>query len=163
MFCDSCNEVACESCCEEGTHSNKLHATVPITESYLRKFKDLNSFVSKDLMVKHEKLLKQVAVLERISEDLKSNKDEIEKEIRNEYTRIIENLKREEGKKLSVITHETNIIQKELNKINEIAIFLKEMDTDSPDLIKFMEHYKEYRETAEKCYIKEIKSKVLHL
>ena len=68
--------------------------------------------------------------------------------------------RREEGKKLSVLTRESIIFQKEINKINDIAIFLKEMDNNSPDLIKFMQCYKDHFETAEKCFVKEIKSTI---
>ena len=60
---------------------------------------------------------------------------------------------------MSVLNNQTNILKKEINKINEIADFIHEMDNNSPDLIKFMASYKNYYELAEKCYMKEIKSK----
>lgn len=93
IFCESCNELACESCSKEGTHSNKLHNTLPITESFIKKFKHLNEFVTKDLMRKHEQLLKQVRQTEGMTEKLKSNKNELEKDIRDEYSIFLENLK----------------------------------------------------------------------
>jgi hypothetical protein len=34
------------------------------------------------------------------------------------------------------------------------------MDNNSPDLIKFMLCYKDHCETAEKCFVKEIKSTI---
>ena len=62
---------------------------------------------------------------------------------------------------MSVLNHQTRVLQKEINKINEIANFLHEMNNNSPDLIKFNESYKKYYEIAEKCNIKEIKSNIL--
>ena len=55
--------------------------------------KELNNLVSNDLMTKHEHLLAQCSVNDGVVEKLKRNKNEIEKEIKDEYKKIVGNLK----------------------------------------------------------------------
>ena len=92
-FCETCNEITCQTCATEGSHSNNLHNIATITESFQRKFKQLNEFLNNDLIAKQEEQLKQVIAIQDVIDKLKSNRNEIETEIRNEYTRLVDNLK----------------------------------------------------------------------
>lgn len=44
-------------------------------------------------MRKHEQLLKQIKLIDGLTQKLTTNKNELEKEIKDEYSRILENLK----------------------------------------------------------------------
>ncbi len=92
-ICETCDEITCHTCATEGSHSNNLHNIATITESFHRKFKHLNDFLNKDLIGKQEEQLKQVMAIQEVIDKLKSNRNEIETEIRNEYTRLLDNLK----------------------------------------------------------------------
>jgi hypothetical protein len=58
------------------------------------------------------------------------------------------------------LTEDTINLQKEINKINEISLFLREMSGSAPDLIKFMKSYKNLFDIGEKCFIQDIKSNI---
>jgi len=49
--------------------------------------------LNKDLLGKQEELLKQVNCIQEVIDKLKFNKNEIETEARNEYTKLLDNLK----------------------------------------------------------------------
>ena len=53
-------------------------------------------------------------------DEIKSVKGQIERDIRTEYSNIIEQLRSEEGKKLAILQYESSILHKEMNKIEDI-------------------------------------------
>lgn len=93
FFCETCNKAICEICKKEGKHSSKLHSISNITDSFTNKFNNLNSFVSKDLMTKYVKLHEQINNIEILCEKVRENSMKIEKEIKEEYLKLIQCLK----------------------------------------------------------------------
>lgn len=93
FYCESCNDPICSECYEKGSHSNKLHKISNIVDSFRKKYSYLNNIVTQNLMQKNEQLIDQMQLIERISEEVRNNKLEIEREIKKEYVKIMENLK----------------------------------------------------------------------
>ena len=65
----------------------------------------------------------------------------------------------EEGKKLSLLDHDAQVINQEIDVINELVNFVKEMDGNNPDILLFHQNYKLFREKADKSFAFELKSK----
>ena len=75
--------------------------------------------------------------------EVRSVKQVIERDIRNEYAGIIERLKSAEGVKTAVLQHDLGEIQKDITRIDEILMFMVEITssedgTGSPDQVAFL-------------------------
>jgi len=115
--------------------------------------------VQKNLIYKLEELTNSIGIFEVKIEEIKTNKNAIEREIRAEYSMMIENLRSEEGKKLAILQYESGILQKEINKIHEIITQINEINyNDNPDMVSFLLKFKHYHETIEETLSKPIKS-----
>lgn len=93
FYCESCCDPICTECYEKGSHSNKLHKINNIYDSFRTKYRFLNNIVTQNLMEKNEQLIDHLQLIERVTNQVRSNKNEIEKEIKREYIKMIENLK----------------------------------------------------------------------
>lgn len=161
LYCQSCEEPICHECQVIGPHNNRLHKISNIFESFRKKFNSLNNVVQKNLIYKLEEITAQIGIFEMKIEEIKSNKNCIEREIRSEYSSMIENLRSEEGKKLAILQYESGILQKELNKIQEIITQVNEINyNDNPDMVNFLLKFRNFEDTIEECLAKPIKSKI---
>ena len=115
--------------------------------------------MQKNLIYKLEELTNQIGIFEMKIEEVKNNKSSIEREIRAEYSGMIENLRSEEGKKLAILQYESGILQKEINKIHEIVTQVNDISySDNPDMVNFLLKFKHYQDTIEESLAKPIKS-----
>ncbi len=159
LYCDSCEEPICHECQVIGPHNNRLHKISNIFESFRKKFNMLNNIVQKNLIFKLDELTNQIGIFEMKIEEIKNNKNSIEREIRSEYSGMIENLRSEEGKKLAILQYESGILQKEINKIHEIISKINEISfSDNPDMVNFLLKFKHYQDSVEESLAKPIKS-----
>ena len=62
-------------------------------------------------------------------DEVKTVKNVIERDIRNEYAGIMERLKSAEGVKTAVLQHDIAEIQKDITRIDEILMFMEEIAT----------------------------------
>jgi len=116
--------------------------------------------VQKNLVHKLEELTNAIGIFEAKIEEIKNNKSSIEREIRSEYSGMIENLRSEEGKKLAILQYESGILQKEINKIHEIITQINDINfSDNPDMVNFLLKFKHYHDSIEESLSKPIKSK----
>ena len=141
-----------------GPHNNKLHRISNVFESFRRKFSYVNNLVQKSLLTKLDQLTNQIQMIEFHIEEVKSVKNNIERDIRTEYSQIIENLRGEEGKKLAILQYDSAILQKEINKVQDIVNIVNDVNmSDSPDMIAFLLRYKQLNETVELSLVKPFK------
>ena len=92
-YCESCNDPICSECFEKGSHSNKLHKISNILDSFKKKYQFLNNIVTQNLLTKKDKLLDQMQLIESVAEQVKMNRNEIERQIKKEYINLLETLK----------------------------------------------------------------------
>ena len=143
-FCESCEEPICQKCQMIGPHNNKLHKIVSISDSFKTKFMYINKIANKKLVEKYKSMLKQIKYLENLENEIKNNKNVIEREIRTEYSKHFENLNSVCGKKFAVINFESNNLQKDLNNITELVNYINELiNNESPDMIGFLLKFKQ--------------------
>lgn len=160
-FCESCEEPICQECQMIGPHNNKLHKIISIFESFKKKYAYLSTLITKNIMQKYEQTMSQISYLNYISEQIKKVKNGIEREIRGEYAELIDELNSIEGKKLAVLNYESSILQKDINKMQEVITYVNELGgSESPDMISFLLRYKQLNEKIEYSLAKPIKSKV---
>ena len=164
LYCESCEEPICHECQIIGPHNNRLHKITNIFESFREKFNSLNNIVQKNLIYKLEDLTNTIGNFEAKIKEVKNNKNAIEREIRSEYSGMIENLRSEEGKKLAILQYESGIMQKEINKIHEIITQINDINhNDNPDMVNFLLKFKLYHETIEESLSKPIKSNIYNI
>ena len=60
-------------------------------------------------------------------DEIKSVKQVIERDIRNEYAAIMERLRSAEGMKTAVLQHDIAEIQKDITRIDEVLMFMEEI------------------------------------
>lgn len=86
-------------------------------------------------------------------DEVKSVKQVIERDIRNEYAGIMERLKSAEGVKTAVLSHDLSEVQQDITRIDEILMFMEEITSAGPegvpDQIAFLHHYKQLNENIE--------------
>ena len=159
-FCESCEEPICQKCQMIGPHNNKLHKIVSISDSFKTKFMYINKIANKQLVEKYKSMLKQIKYLENLENEIKNNKNVIEREIRTEYSKHFENLNSVCGKKFAVINFESNNLQKDLNNITELVNYINELiNNESPDMIGFLLKFKQLNNVIENTLAKPINTK----
>ncbi len=159
LYCESCEEPICNECQFIGPHNNKLHRISNIYDSFKKKFNNITHLVNKNLLSRLDQLTANIQHIEMNIDEIKSVKGQIERDIRTEYSNIIEQLRSEEGKKLAILQYESSILHKEMNKIEDIINVVNDVNyNDSPDMIAFLLKYKQLQETIEICLSKQVKS-----
>ena len=82
----------------------------------------------------------------------------IERDVRAEFSSMLEKLNRAEGMKTTILQHEIAEIQKDLEKINEIGEDFMELTGERADLINFLLQSRRMYETIEFILTKPLKS-----
>jgi hypothetical protein len=115
--------------------------------------------VNKSLLNKLEQLTTEIQYCELNINEIKGVKNTIERDIRTEYSSVIENLRSEEGKKLAILQYESSVLQKEIIKIEDIINTINVVNySETPDMIAFLLKYKTINESVESCLSKPTKS-----
>jgi hypothetical protein len=144
-----------------GPHNNKLHRISNIFETFRKKFNYINNLVQKSLINKLDQMTNQIQAIEFQIEEVKNVKNTIERDIRAEYSLMIENLRGEEGKKLAILQYESSTLQKETNKIHDIINLVNELGySDAPDMIAFLLRFKQINENIELSLSKPFKKTI---
>ena len=156
-FCESCEEPICQKCQMIGPHNNKLHKIISLSDSFKNKFIYINKIANKQLVEKYKEMLNQIKYLENLENEIKKNKNKIEREIRTEYSKHFENLNSICGKKFAVINFESNNLQKDLNDLSELVNYINDLiNTESPDMIGFLLKFKQLNNMIENILSKPI-------
>ena len=57
---------------------------------------------------------------------------------------------------------ESSILQKDLNRINDVISFVKDINnSETPDMVAFLLRFRKINETVELCLAKQIKSNIV--
>lgn len=78
-------------------------------------------------MPKRAQLIGQIVRLDHRLDEIKTVKNVIERDIRNEYAAIMERLRSAEGVKSAVLQHDIAEIQKDITRIDEILMFMEDV------------------------------------
>ena len=131
LFCDSCNEPACDECKISGPHDNKLHNVKNIIEAYNEKYRILMNITENKIINEINYLIGNQNLIENKIKELENKSNIIEKEINEAYYQNIEKLKSEKGKRIAILNYESAKYQKEMINIQEIVKFNEEFSKNN--------------------------------
>lgn len=96
-------------------------------EAFAFRFQTLNKTIHDSLVPKRTQLVGQIVRLDTRLDEVKTVKQVIERDIRNEYAGVIERLKSAEGVKTAVLSHDLSEVQQDITRIDEILMFMEEI------------------------------------
>ncbi|MCQ2819700.1 MAG: hypothetical protein MJ252_20740 [archaeon] len=161
LFCETCEEPICQECQFVGPHNNKLHKINTVFDSYKEKLQYISAIVNKDLKRRYDTIVNQVTAIDTFSSQVKSIKLKIERNIRAEYSKMMDELNDLEGKKLAVLNYDSTILQKDLTVLEEIEGYIYDLESsESPDMISFLLRYKGLNSKIENEITKPIKTDI---
>ena len=126
LFCDSCNEPACEECKVSGPHDSKLHNVKNMIEAYNEKYKILMDITENKIIGEINYLMGNQNLIENKIKELENKANAIEKEINEAYYQNLEKLNAEKGKRIAILNYESSKYQKEMINIQEIINYNEE-------------------------------------
>ena len=126
LFCNSCNEPACDECKIIGPHDSKLHYVKNIIEAYNEKYKILLDITENRIIGDINYLIGNQNLIENKIKELENKANVIEKEINEAYYKNIEKLNSEKGKRIAILNFESAKYQKEMINIQEIINYNEE-------------------------------------
>lgn len=80
-------------CQSIGPHNSKLHKIGNVFDSFKKKFNYINGLINNELAKKYDNMITFLQKYDYSIERVKKAKNEIEREIRTEYTKLIEDLR----------------------------------------------------------------------
>ena len=98
-----------------------------MNEAFRYRFETINKNIHESLVPKRAQLIGQIVRLDHRIEEVKTVKNVIERDIRNEYAGIMERLKSGEGVKNAILHHDMAEVQKDITRIDEILMFMEEI------------------------------------
>jgi palmitoyltransferase len=87
----------------------------------------INKAIHTSIVPKRAQLIGQIVRLDHRLDEIKTVKNVIERDIRNEYAAIMERLRSAEGVKSAVLQHDIAEIQKDITRIDEILMFMEDV------------------------------------
>ena len=71
------------------------------------------------------------------------------------------NIRSEEGRKLALLQSESSLLQKDINRINDLILNVREFNNnDTPDMVEFLLRFRKMNDTIEICLAKDVKSNI---
>lgn len=92
-----------------------------ITDAYRSRVYYLSEAIRTNLVDKRDKIIAQLHRLEYRVEEIRFVKNIIARDVRSEYSGVLERLKSHEGVKLAMLSHEVSLAQREVDNINDIG------------------------------------------
>ncbi len=136
LFCDSCNEPACDECKITGPHDTKLHNVKSIIEAYNEKYKILMNITENKIMGEINYLIGNQNIIEKKIKELENKGNAIEREINEAYYKNIEKLNEEKGKRIAILNYESSKYQKEMINIREIINYNEEFSKNNKNFLR---------------------------
>lgn len=156
LYCFSCKEVICKYCAIYGPHNNQLHnvnnINIPLQSNYTM----LTTTISNDIISKRDLLISNMIQLKNISKELEANKNNIERITSEKFNKMLDNLKSEEQKNISILQTDIAILYNEIEEIKKIEKLF--YNKDLINKIDFLLNVKNIEETIETLITKNFKS-----
>ena len=172
-FCDSCEELICYDCTVMGPHNTQLHRISAMEEAFRARFDLVNRSIHASIVPKRAQLIAQIVRLDHRIDEIKTLKNVIEKDIRNEYGAIMERLRSAEGVKMAVLQHDIAEVQKDITRIDEILMTMEDIAAGGapnqpafmtqgacPDIVGFLHKYRQINENIEYAVTKQFKVEI---
>jgi len=129
---------------------------VSLDEAFRVRSQWTNNIIKSSLIDKREKLVDQLKIIDARIEEIKNNRNKIEREVKKDYNSIIEKLKNQEGGKVAILIHDMNEIQKDIDRIDYIATTTGELMNNNR-VHEFLLNFKDFHQTIEYAVTKPFK------
>ena len=162
FYCEACEEPICEDCQFSGPHNTELHRISSLQEAFDARCGYLREGTYAALLEKRDRLLAQLDKLDYRIAEIKSVSGIIERDIKTEYSGILERLSSAEGVKYAVLQHDMAEIQKDIERIDSIFDSLDEylQGESRGDFVGFLIKFRELHEYIEYAVTKQFKTKI---
>jgi len=137
-YCESCEEPICDHCSMLGPHNNQLHRINTLGDAYKSRVMMIHQLISSSLLTKRDQLIAQLYRLDHRIEEIKQVKTIIERDIKTEFSGVLERLRVAEGVKLTVLNHDIAILQRDIERINDIVRVVNQLTGDNADPLNFL-------------------------
>jgi len=132
-YCTTCEEPICSECTLAGPHNTQMHRIVGIMDAYSQRITKISHIINSKLISKRDQLIERTKDIDTNIDKLKISQDKIERDIRTECGFILERLKTSEGEKLTLLTHEMQLVQNELEDMKEIKAKFAKFSADATE------------------------------
>ena len=150
-----------------GPHNTQLHRISSTEESFRARFDMINRAIHASIVPKRAQLIAQIVRIDHRIDEVKTLKNVIEKDIRNEYGAIMERLRSAEGVKMAVLQHDLAELQKDITRIDEILMALEDVasggpgqNSQQPDILGFLHKYRQINENVDYASTKQFKVEI---
>ncbi len=120
LFCESCNKCICTICHQQGVHRDVTHSVRPIQSMYSLYIGSLTELIDSKLSVKKERITSGIAKLNGLISTARNKRLEIEIETHRDFDGILQRLKDEESRKLSILYVDLSTLRSVLTEIEDI-------------------------------------------
>jgi len=120
LFCESCSKCICLICQTKGAHRGVTHACTPIPSMYSQRVSALSTLIDTKLNVKKDTITTQIERLNALISSTRNKRLEIEIDTRRDFDGILQRLKDEESRKLSILYVDLTTLRSILSEIEGI-------------------------------------------
>ena len=130
LFCETCNKCICNVCRENGSHKNVTHSCRDISSMYSINVSSLSNLIDSKLNVKKENITSQIDKINALISTARDKRLEIEIETHRDFDGILQRLKDEESRKLSILYVDLSTLR---NVLTEIEGIIESTKNDKSD------------------------------
>ena len=120
LFCESCTKCICSICHRQGVHRDVTHSVRPIQSMYSLYIGSLTELIDSKLSVKKECITSGIDKLNGLISTARNKRLEIEIETHRDFDGILQRLKDEESRKLSILYVDLSTLRSVLTEIEDI-------------------------------------------
>ena len=162
FYCEACEEPICSECQYTGPHNTELHRVSTVQEAFTERYNYLSGGTYQMLMEKRDRLLIQLDKIDGRIGEVKLASKKLEREVKTEYSGMLERLSSSEGTKYAVLQHDMAAIQKDIEQIDNIFDTIDDyLQGDlRGDYVGFLLKFKDLHEYIEYAVTKQFKVKI---
>jgi len=158
-YCDTCEEPICYECTVQGPHNSQMHRAITLSEAFGNRYSSIQNTIANPIAKKREKICMQMQKLTIRIEEIKKVKEIIERDIRCEYSGMLERLRSSEGIKLAMLNHEMCDLQQDMDKIEAIVMHMSAVSREK-DVIGFLTIFVKLYEDIENILAKPLRTEI---
>jgi len=150
LFCESCNKCICTVCHENGSHSQITCSVKPIHSAYASNIASLSQLVDSQMNVKRQSITEQIEHINGLIAVTKEKRLSIEIETRRDFDGILQRLKDEQARKLSILYVDLSTFRNILTEMEQIIQWTKQSPNENQEQreIDFLSQYSSLHERA---------------
>ena len=115
-----------------------MHRINAVNEAFRVRSHALREVIETQLNAKRKEVITQMQKIDNRIEKLKYVKNMIEKDIKAEFSKVLDKLRMTEGGKTAILLHNLSGLQKEVDKIDDVGALVFDLTKDQNDPTDFL-------------------------